>query len=243
MSLSTILAFSSAGDCAPAKKKKPPLEAIVRAQMPKGFLSVATFQMAPAPKEKPYLLHVWTTPRRDPEGGPTDPAGNRAPSPTGPVTVDEVKGGGMLPSPYVLDVFVPGDKAGQWNYRTSIAWAGTQAPGRYSLRFLDAKKKEGLVISMTYVTAGFKYDSSSEEIYTLPQAWDGPVHGPRSMSSSEDNISASVTGLVRNANGLLQIKEEVRSNQFPDSFIRLYNWNPANSQWELAAAPAKPASP
>ncbi len=251
MSLGASLTFSSLGycqqsvmrACAPTKAKGSTLPAAVRAELPVGALSVSLFQLAPAPKEKPVLFHLWTAARRN----PTDEYGEkRLDHLTGPITAAEAKTGGLRPSPFVLDIFAPGAKAGQWQYKNSIVMSGTVAPSGFGLRFLDATKKKGYVISTTGTSGQGRDESSFYTVYVFPyDGWAtvGDV-SPRIFADFFHPLSGSTTNTFqRDANGLLQIKEDIASGTEgpPTETVNIWGWNADNNSWQIIPPTSKPA--
>ncbi len=181
------------------------LPAAVRAEMPPAVLSVSLFEMAPTPQATKFLFHLWTAARRNPEGGGSfgPPAGYYK----GRIGAAEAKAGGLRPSPFVLDIFSPGQKKGQWKYENSVITTDTKAPHDFTLRYLDARKKVGYVIS----THGFVYRSGDDTLHVFADGWgSSPASTTFGYSAYMDT---SFYSFPRDKNGLLQVmKHEHKMN-------------------------------
>lgn len=223
-------AFSQEARSKPPAKKSS-LPAAVRAEVPAGILSVALFRLAPAPGEKAFLFHLWTAARRDPDGG-----GSFGPAPgrfSGEVGAEEARAGGLRLSPFMLDIFAPGDKAGQWNYAASIATSATRAPAEHSLRYLDARKKAGFVLST--------YESSFRtHAYTLHVFADGWESGATSDTFHGHIYTDSATySFPRDKNGLLQVLKRERTLNASFEMRTMMTWDPDGYGWKAAGAPVR----
>ena len=106
--------------------------------MPGQILDIATYHIAPAPGEKPLLIHLWSAPRRNPAGDGSfgAPAGVYH----GPITKKEAAFFNSLrPSPFVYDIFAPTAK-GQWKYLSSIIRNDNSTPYPPVVRYLHTLK-------------------------------------------------------------------------------------------------------
>jgi hypothetical protein len=213
----------------PAKKSSLP--AAVRAETPDGILSVSLFRLAPAPGEKKFLFHLWTAARRDPDGG-----GSFGPPPgyySGAVTAAEARAGGLRLSPFVLDIFAPGEKTGQWKYAASVATSATKAPAQHTLRFLDAKTKTGFVLS-TYEQS---FRTHAHTLHVFADGWDSEptsdtFHGHVYMDSATYSFP-------RDRSGLLQVMKRDRKLNAAYETHTTMTWDSDGYGWKAAGPPVR----
>lgn len=147
------------------------------------------------------------------------------------------QGGGLRPSPFVLDIFSPGQKAEQWKYENSVITIDTKAPHDFALRYLDARKKVGYVIS----THDFVYRSGDDTLHVFENGWgSGPASTTFGYSSYMDT---SFNSFPRDKNGLLQVmKHEHKMNTSFETRTALA-WKPAEDfgpgSWHTVGAPVQ----
>ena len=146
--------------------------------MPTQILDIATYQLAPAPGAPKLLIHLWTAPRRDPEGGGSfgAPAGTYK----GKISVAEVNSFNSLrTTPFVYDIFSPNGKGG-WNYLNSIVHTDTSAPNVPKIRYLNNQTKEGLILELSQFSGQY---TSDRTLYVLPYLEENASYFTRDFSN------------------------------------------------------------
>ena len=198
--------------------------------MPTRVLDIATYHIAPAPGEPQLLVHLWTAPRRNPEGGGMfgAPAGYY----TGQITREEADSSGSLRlSPFVYDIFTPGGKGG-WNYRSSIFRNDRDTPYAPTVRYLNNQTKLGYIIEIDQFGGQYQF---LRTLYVFT-GWDFS-YLTRDITNINPPARAGAThfGFGRDARGYVQlIKSEIG---FDDATKKnfdtrtLFNWNEEASDW------------
>jgi len=125
--------------------------------------------LSPEKGAREVLVSGWAAPRRNPSGG-----GMFGPPPgfyKGTVKREEGFADGLLPSPFVLDFFTPAPGKNRWNHARTLVFEDTRVPNAYSLSYLNAKTKTGLVLTSH---TGF-YRGHNSTVRVFPQGLNGPM--------------------------------------------------------------------
>lgn len=155
---------------APALAAPKPLPPEVQAMMPQNIVSLGTYELSPAPGAPKYLVHVWTAPRRNPNGslfGRPNPY-------KGPISAEEVRSDdfSLFNSPFVLDIF---SNPQHPKYEGSATYLDRHAPSYVSLSYFNSIKKQGLVFqvnsawSNTNTDRFFVYENELKRGYIMDE--------------------------------------------------------------------------
>ena len=233
--ISPLLLLAPIALLAPLAQAKPTnkLPAAVAAMMPANTLDIATYKLAPAPGEPQILVHLWTAPRRNPEGGGTfgAPGGFYK----GKVGATEAKSNNSLYlSPFVYDIFTPNGKGG-WNYMNTFIVNANSAPYKPALRYLNNKTKSGYIFEVGQF--GGQY-SSPYTIYVFRNTEEpGYPYLTRDMLlvSPPANSGQRSSGFGRDARGYAQIIESKtdwdKANKKPVTKRTITNWDEQTGEW------------
>ncbi len=187
------------------------LPASVRAMMPRGAVSLRVFRLAPAPREIPYLVHLWTVPRR--ASSPQMEFGSEVEYP--------------IYSPFVLDVFTDEKKP---KYRTSIVYSENRAPDKITLRYLNAKNKVGFIFEFKdqrYLSDS--YYNSTSTYFIVPAAL-GNSYSMFALQSTSGSGNYNTYGLRRDPKGLAEI---VRQREGSPPSEETFVWDDSNNWFKL----------
>lgn len=227
--LTPLALMASTANAQPAAK----LPASVAATMPTRVLDIATYRIAPAPGEPQLLIHLWGAPRRNPDGAGSfgAPAGTYK----GQISVEEVNSFNSLRlSPFVYDIFAPNSHGG-WDYRNSIVHLDISAPGAPSIRYLNNKTKQGLVLVLSQF--GGQY-VSQRTLYALPHLESGAPFFKRDFSavSPPANSGSVRQSFGRDARGYLQlIKAEDGFDEKTHKLLEtrtIFSWDEPTRDWK-----------